>query len=116
MSSAFTKLQFGDYSDVELQAILHNCMDKNYIGRMRVRGRKGGLYMRIIPLGRGRDREGLGSIMLLPGLRSVKQSGYKKGASQNKNQTTCFLQKGTVSTLTPTQFWRRTIPGRCFEF
>ncbi|PWY93542.1 AAA family ATPase [Aspergillus sclerotioniger CBS 115572] len=57
------ELQFDDYTDVELQAILHRCIDRKYQGRMQVEGGAQGLYMRIVSrrIGQGRGRPGFGN-------------------------------------------------------
>ncbi|PWY66022.1 AAA family ATPase [Aspergillus heteromorphus CBS 117.55] len=57
------ELQFDDYTDVELQAILHQCIERKYKGGMQVEGGAQGLYMRIVArrIGQGRGRPGFGN-------------------------------------------------------
>lgn len=57
------EFQFRDYSDIELQRILHHRIDERFSGRMKIEGRIGGLYVRVVArrIGRGRGRDGFGN-------------------------------------------------------
>lgn len=57
------QLQFEDYTDLELQTILHHRISQKYGGRMKVEGGFAGLYMRIVSrrIGRGRGKPGFGN-------------------------------------------------------
>lgn len=61
------RLQFDDYSDKELLAMLHRRLEKKYHGRVKIEGEMAGLYARIAVrrLGRGRGREGYGNARAL---------------------------------------------------
>jgi hypothetical protein len=61
------RLQFADYSDKELLAMLRRLLEKKYHGRVNIEGGMAGLYARIAirRLGRGRGREGYGNARAL---------------------------------------------------
>ncbi|KAI0067131.1 P-loop containing nucleoside triphosphate hydrolase protein [Artomyces pyxidatus] len=61
------RLQFSDYTDDELLAMLEKRVHKKYAGRMKVQGGIRGLHGRIAVrrLGRGRGREGFGNARAL---------------------------------------------------
>lgn len=54
------EMQFDDYSDAELQAIMHQCIDNKYQGRMQIEGGAQGLFMRIVSrrIGQARGQAG----------------------------------------------------------
>ena len=61
------RLQFADYSDKELLAMLRRLLEKKYHGRVNIEGGMAGLYARIAirRLGKGRGREGYGNARAL---------------------------------------------------
>lgn len=66
------RLQFADYGDKELLAMLRRLLEKKYHGRVKIEGGMGGLYARIAirRLGRGRGREGYGNARALENMWS----------------------------------------------
>jgi hypothetical protein len=61
------RLQFADYNDKELLAMLRRLLEKKYHGRVKIEDGMAGLYARIAirRLGRGRGREGYGNARAL---------------------------------------------------
>lgn len=57
------ELKFEDYSDKQLQLILHHKIKEKYRGKMRIEGDHHGLYIRIVArrIGHSRGREGFGN-------------------------------------------------------
>ena len=82
------RLQFVDYTDEELLAMLENMIKKKYKGGMKIEGGIQGLYSRIAirRLGRGRGKEGFGNARALHNMFSQITERQAKRLARHRRE------------------------------